>query len=310
MIRFRPCPFVAVTLLVLAALLAAGCEEDVAAVRNLDQPFSLYGVLSPQVDTQWVRVYAVEDRLQVTPSEPLDARMTSTDLTSDTRYAWRDSLFQEPSGQYAHVFWAPFRADYAHAYRLEVARSDGATSTVDVRIPERARLLPRDEFVQARGEVRVGALVEGTVDNVIWVEARYLVGWLTGFSPTGAPIFDFAPLTLPSNQPITETAGGLLVAADLAAAYQPALSLVPAQHLHYVPEWGVSLGLMTMTVDIANEAWTFPGGVFDSTALAQPGAFSNVEGGFGFVGGGYRVSTSWRPPDEAIEAAGFAVPVF
>lgn len=36
---------------VLLVFLLLGCEEDVIAVRETSRPFSLFGVLSPQLDT-------------------------------------------------------------------------------------------------------------------------------------------------------------------------------------------------------------------------------------------------------------------
>ena len=45
---------------------------------------------------------------------------------------------------------------------------------------------------------------------------------------------------------------------------------------------------------VASEDWDPPGGTFDPDVLVQPGAFSNVESGFGFFGGGFTIS---RAPD-------------
>ena len=50
----------------------------------------------------------------------------------------------------------------------------------------------------------------------------------------------------------------------------------------------------------ANAEWDPPGGVFDADVLVQPGTLSNVENGFGFVGAGYRLSSTWIPLDTII----------
>ena len=69
----------------------------------------------------------------------------------------------------------------------------------------------------------------------------------------------------------------------------------------------VVLLYMEVRVFVADEAWRPPGGVFDEDLLVQPGAFSNVENGFGFVGGGYLDSLIWLPADEVLEQSGYLV---
>ena len=65
---------------VLAGLLlaagTAGCAEDVNPVAGTDHVFSFYSVLTPQADTQWVRVFPVEMRLEPARAPSLDAVVT------------------------------------------------------------------------------------------------------------------------------------------------------------------------------------------------------------------------------------------
>ena len=58
---------------------------------------------------------------------------------------------------------------------------------------------------------------------------------------------------------------------------------------------------------VANDEWAIPPGGLDEEAIVEPGTFSNVEGGFGFVGGGYEAPVRWIPSASAQFQAGFSV---
>ena len=59
----------------------------------------------------------------------------------------------------------------------------------------------------------------------------------------------------------------------------------------------VKVILITVKLIVANREWRPPGGVFDPDILVEPGTMSNVDGGFGFVGAGFRLRESWMPTD-------------
>ena len=50
-----------------------------------------------------------------------------------------------------------------------------------------------------------------------------------------------------------------------------------------------------MRVMVVSDDWIPPGGIWDQEVLAQPGTFSNVNDGFGFVGSSGRFSVEWIP---------------
>src|SRR5690606_10281102 len=109
-----------------AALLfgTAGCEEDPLAVLGTDRAFTVYGVLNPRADTQFVRVFPIAGRLEPGDGTPLDARVASTDRETGEVREWTQLVRRDASGDYAHLYWAAFRADYGHTYALEVSGSD------------------------------------------------------------------------------------------------------------------------------------------------------------------------------------------
>ena len=67
----------------------------------------------------------------------------------------------------------------------------------------------------------------------------------------------------------------------------------------------MGLGLVTFRFLVADATWTPPGGRFDFEVLSQPGAFSNVDNGFGFYGAGYTASVRWFPSPEVRQELGF-----
>ena len=97
---------VSLMLCMLGLLLLAACEEDVTAVRT-ERPFAAYGLLSPLYPKQEVYVFPVEERLRPLPPEPLDARVTTTDLVTGETVVWRDSVVAAADEGAAHLFWAP-----------------------------------------------------------------------------------------------------------------------------------------------------------------------------------------------------------
>ena len=67
----------------------------------------------------------------------------------------------------------------------------------------------------------------------------------------------------------------------------------------------VELYLVVISAVVTNNEWVPPGGVFNANAFVEPGTFSNVENGFGFVGAGYDTSVEWVPSDSVLQASGF-----
>ena len=67
----------------------------------------------------------------------------------------------------------------------------------------------------------------------------------------------------------------------------------------------IALRRIELRLLVASEDWDPPGGTFDPDVLVQPGAFSNVENGFGFFGGGFTVSERWTPNIDLLRTIGY-----
>ena len=273
------------------ALVQTGCDEDVVAVTGTDIPFSVFGALTPQADTQWVRVYPVEGRLEPAGREPLDAVVTSTAEQEGIMRTWRDSLIRDPGRLYAHVFWHPFAAKHGERYSLVVRRSDGEASRVSVRVPEEATLLMPPPANVAPSRLR--ANVAGDVPNLIRIEVTYQYRYLT---PGGV---ESGQATFPYDHQKRRVDGGWII--DLMPA--PDLRKLQSDLAAYIPldpTIGLRLTRLILRLIVANAEWDPPGGSFDPEVLVQPGNMNNVENGFGFLGAGYRLSAVWIPRDTLV----------
>ncbi|MFQ5570501.1 MAG: hypothetical protein ACE5G0_12540 [Rhodothermales bacterium] len=277
-----------------------GCEEDVDAVLGTDQVFSLFGVFTPQADTQKVRVYPIEGMLQPASPIPLDARFTSTDMQTGDVRVWRDSLVQEANGQVAHIFWSPFRAEYGHTYRVEVARSDGAVARVDVIVPPFADLIEQE--TPAGFPIRAPVLVDGEVPRLLKVEVTYHFR-ARFLSETNLEVGE---VLLSYDDKIERVSGGWVIPVDLSTDFLEIRRRLLMQG-RLDANFGIQLSRIRLDLIAASEDWNPPGGVFDADVLVQPGTLSNVEGGFGLVAAGYRLDKAWLPPNEVLRAAGFTV---
>ena len=67
----------------------------------------------------------------------------------------------------------------------------------------------------------------------------------------------------------------------------------------------LALRELNLHVIVGDTAWSPPDGDFDFDILAQPGTLQNVQNGFGFIGGGYRVKQPLYPSRKAVEEACF-----
>ncbi len=282
----------------LAIILFMGCEEDVVGVLGTERPFSLYGVFTPGPDTQWVRVFSIENQLQLTPPEPLDAAFISTNLTTGETHVWRDSITQDERGFYSHLFWAPFAVNYGERHRVEVTRgSDGQVSSAEVEIPVQSELVELDPVVQFRDVIQP-VLVEGATARLIQIELSYRLINSPSAESESPEVF----LNYDGKQ--RTTPDGWVVDVELSEDIQ-VLREELAKTGNWFPSFGVGVTSMTLRMMVVDDAWNPPDGEFNPEVLVQPGTLSNVENGFGFIGAGYRIDITWRPPADALEQAGF-----
>jgi len=274
--------------LLLAMLTLTACEEGVDPVLGTERAYTVYGFFNARADTQAMRIFAIEGSLALTRPEPLDAQVVSVDRQTGARQAWQDSVTQFVSGRFGHVFWSEFRAVFEHTYRLEATRPDGAVTSVEVTVPplsEPLLLAPTvaDRFVF----LPVFWPLAPRLNNI---RVRYI---------TNNGIFEF---DYPLDQ--EQANGGTAVTVQFSADARRIFGLV-------VDGGGRVRDLRLEAVEVlalvSNAEWAPPTGVYDPELLVEPGTFTNVDNGFGFVGAGYSSIFHYEPPDSMLIAAGYFV---
>lgn len=286
---------------VLLLLLFGSCEETVDPFVGEARPFTIWGYLESTADTQKVRVFTIEERIGVDRSGPIDATVSSVDLDTGERRVWRDSLVTFGEDHHGHVFWSAFRPVPGHRYRLEVARSDGATSHAEVTVP------PLVE-VEVPEEIRTFAfpvMIRGTAPNLVRLGVTYESvavypqnPWPIG-TPRPEPIV--FPVTVPYEQKARRTEGGWTLDVNMREDF----AVVADEFLRQCLPQEVALRRMEFHFLAADESWRPPGGDFDPDVISEPGTFNNVENGWGYFGAGQKVSVRWIPPTNIQSLAGF-----
>ncbi len=274
--------------LVTAVLALTGCTDAVEPIIDSGRAYSLYGFFDAHEDTQAVRVFAIEGSLDLIAPEPLGATAISTEIESGARQIWQESVVEFPNGRFGHVYWAGFRSEYDKTYRLELRRPDNAVSAVEVTVPP----LADPELLDPTLGVGYALL------PVLWRRAPRLhdiqVSYETNF---GTYEFEY-----PLDQDVRSDG----VAVDIRMS-QDARLIFQALNRARILIADLRLRKVTLSVLVSSSEWVPPGGVYDPDVLIEPGVFSNVENGFGFVGAGYDTFVAFDPPDSVKTAAGFPV---
>ena len=286
----------------LLALLLLGCDEDFYPFVGEERPFTLWGYMDAGADTQKVRVFSIEARPGLDRAGPIDAVVTSTDLDTDEQRRWHDSEVVFEDGSVGHVFWSAFRAEHGHRYRLEVARSDGAVSRVEVTVPGPVEV----EIDTETARTAIPVQILGTPPRLVKVEVEYNTWTVPAANPwpPGTPSglsYNF-PVAFSYTDRLDSIAGGWETEINMVTDFP---GIQDAFERNCLANLLITIRRIEFRLLVATEDWDPPGGTFDPEVLAEPGTFSNVENGFGFFGGGFSVIERWVPPPNALRAAGF-----
>ena len=277
-------------LIVLAVLLfgLSACEESVNAVLGTEHAFTIYGHFNPQSDTQAVRVYSIDGTIDRVWPQPLDTYVRSIDLETGDMHVWRDSVIQFTADNYGHIFWAGFRPDYEERHRLILRRSDGVETHVDVTIPS----LSKPELIEPLVESGYVLL------PVLWKRAPRLNNIRVRYH-TNMGSYDFV---YPNEQVSREDGQVAIVQMhkDVRFVFRDIFQQGGSTR-------DTRLRAIEQIVLVSSADWVPPGEVYNAELLVEPGTFSNVENGFGYVGAGYEASFYYEVPDSIARAAGFFV---
>ena len=280
----------------------AGCEEDVAGPTGVDEAFSLYGVFNPRLFMQTVLVAPVEDLLAPNSGKPLDAFVTSTDLGSGQAYVWRDSVAANATGQLDHIYWADFTPGYGSHHRMEVVRSDGKTSTVNVEIPGEVRV---EGSEAGRQDLHVRILGLEDKNFVLpRIETIYDVSFYNIDDPTTVCTTPRRQYVFSHKGTENKIDGGWELIVDMNIFYETMRS-----YYHDdtgIDFWnptrdGLALLRLRLAFTVGSPEWNPPGGdPSDERVLVHPGTLSNVENGYGLVVGGYNDEAALYPSSRVV----------
>lgn len=280
----------------LAALfLAAGaCDNTVDPFIETDRYFTIFGYLDTGTDRQVVRVVPLRHELEEDDGQPLDAVVTAIEEESGAVYAWRDSVITFDDGSVGHVFVSDFRPIPGRTYQFEVQRGDGVTTFARTVVPEaeQAEVIPPARF----GTGPVTQTV--TWDNVEVSPFRVEVWYRFSEFPPTRPFTEFVV-----------TYRGDDVGRSLGDEWQVVVNLSEdANEIKPQVREGSPLLGIGMRLTMSDDVWRPPGGVFDPEVLVQPGSFSNVEHGFGFLGSVNQYTVEWVLDDRTIERLDLSTP--
>lgn len=282
-------------------LMLGACDTEITAVTGTDMPFTAYGLLSPDLDTQKVLVYPIEGTLRQRGSEPLDVTVRSIDLTTGEERFWNDSLVVGPDGLFEHVFQSTFRADYGHTYRLSIERPDGPVSHAEATVPPRTQVVsgtPRT----FPGSVLWPVLVEGGAPLLHKIVVTYLVS----ARPVNSEV-DAYDVSISYDGKEELLGGRWEIPIDLVGDYRKVeAGIVGEVGTALNRTFGIRINRVRIELIVASEDWNPPNGDFDPEVIVQPGTMSNFANGYGLVAAGYRHDVLLDPPDaDALRAAGF-----
>ncbi|MEL6615441.1 MAG: hypothetical protein AAFQ43_06875 [Bacteroidota bacterium] len=291
--RTRQRPLALALALVVASGVAVGCGDTFVDPFIRDQgSFSLYGVLISEGSPapQRVRVQVVRT-LPDPPTDPDDPAIrfpvqVTSEIEGRISSAWDSSHVRLDDGTYGAIFADTFRPEPGQTITLRARRdTDGAEATAEVIVPP----IPR---ATAPPAVIDGADVTQTVawdSRVLWVQVRYFVYHESiGRFEAIAPVY-----ALPADGVFT-----LDMVRDRELCVQAL-----RDHGEEFPEDVLLSRVEVQILGTQETAWpTLP----DADAeAAQPGAYSNVTGGYGLVVAATRGTIGFRPDRKAAVAAGF-----
>jgi hypothetical protein len=290
------------SLIVLSITIAflVGCEDGVSPSLGIEHPYTLWGIINPQQDTQAVRVFEIQETIQLVRSDPIDVVITSTHLQTGTQLVWKDSVIQLPDGDYRHVYWAPLSANAGDTFLLEARRSDGATSSAQTTVPPPVTLEILEPNPLMARDIKLPIFITGNPPNLprIDLEYRFLADLEDG------TIVWTEPVVISYSGRAEPASGGWSLDVRLS---EDLISILRKLRDNEVRYDRVILREMELRVHVGDEKWRSPIGFFDSDFLVEPGTLSNVENGFGFFGSGYMESIQWRPSDIMLARAGFYI---
>ncbi|MFT4603310.1 MAG: hypothetical protein ACI9W4_000023 [Rhodothermales bacterium] len=291
--RFALLPAVA---FVLAAMALSACETTVDPFIEDDRFFTVFGYLDTATDLQAVRVIALGRVIGTTTGE-IDAAVSSTEIETGVVTEWYPELITFADSSVGSVYRGPFRPIPGFSYRFDVVRSDGAAATVTTTIPVATDVQVDEPLVS----------ISDAFQRVFWSDISFkpsrLEVWYRFMGVRPSDPFLNAVIVYDNTLYGDAKDGGWETLVRLTGD-----RLRVSQQLSVAGDAGLTLLGVGARLTMSDEQWRPPGGIFDKEVLVQPGTFSNVDGGFGFLGSVNQFTVEWTLSPEITTRIGYTVP--
>ncbi|GAB5520633.1 MAG: hypothetical protein RhofKO_28840 [Rhodothermales bacterium] len=285
-------------------LLLASCSStDIEPFVDAEAPYTIWGFLDPNAAEQHIRVIPIRRQAENIESARdasarLDAQVVLTDLETDFRQVWQQSLrANADSSRLFHVFSAPTQLLYeGQRHRIEIINLEGEVVTsAETTIPPFNENAPIERGTFRRNAE--GDLIQRISFPEIGQPYKLLVIYNEGtpFSPI--------PFGVYYDQQATQDENGLW-GFDLNLTRDA--ENVTRQIMDRFGEVStVRIISMEVRLSIPDPTWAELERLQSDGQIPQPGAYSNVVNGFGYFGsiGVYR--SVWDITREEGEQMGF-----
>ncbi len=283
-------------------LLLLSCDTSVDPILDAGRPYTMWGFLDVKADTQFVRVIEIADTLDSISPDSLEAVFTSLDMSTGEETMWKQKIVEISDNDFRHIFYSDLRIKDNRRYRLEIIRrSDLATSHVELRVPALFSLIEQSA-IETDTSIIAPVFLTGDPPNVFHTRVVYEASTIPVNPGLENPIVHDVTISYADKR--VRFNEGWIIDIDLTRDFKIIQQTFRRNII--VPNDLIFLRNMKLIMVIGNEAWDPPGGEFDPELLVEPGTFSNIESGFGFIGAGYEESVTWRPARRPLLLAGFA----
>ena len=260
-----------------------------------DQAFSLYGFLDPTATRQAIRIVPIIGAIDGDTLSALPVEVTSVERGTGRTASWRDSAFSFRDGSTAHVFVADYTPTPGETVEVQIEETTGERRVTRVEVEVAPLQRPVLGTVLTTGAA-VTYPIQIQAPRVLTAELVFRVVGLAE-APLDTVAVPFADVA-----PFADIGGGTwALALDFLPTARAFLASPQAR--------GAALRLADVAarVFVTGPQWDVPPAGLDEDRIIEPGTFSNVTGGFGFVGSGYWASTRWTPSLATQSRAGFVV---
>lgn len=290
-----------------------GCDDDtlISPFSGRDAHFSVYGYISHE-DTHYVRVVPIRNTVDRS-TEPTQASFSvrSTSVDRNTTTDWQEVLPLLDSGDrglmfsdstFGHVFRAVFTPFTGDSYTLEIASPDGDVTTARISAPPVTQ--PVVDNIWTRNDSTFQTIIlPGISESPLEMKAGYRLA-----SPLFYPDIQHPLVFIDYTGKGYATDAGWRVDMDLASDVVEVRQFVADNISSYSPYSTVEdpATMVLVSVDMrfrivkADSMWSrLQNNPVILSTLSQPGAFSNVTNGFGYVGATGTNVVHWMLPTDS-----------